>query len=84
MPFVYILRCSDNSLYTGYTVDLKRRIEEHRQGAASKYTRGRRPVTLAYWEELPDKKSALKREIAIKRMTKAAKEALLTRDSAIT
>lgn len=78
MPFVYILRCHDNSLYTGYTVDLKKRLEEHNQGTASKYTRGRRPVQLVYAEELPDKSSALKREYTIKRMKKSTKEALLT------
>lgn len=83
MPFVYILRCHDNSLYTGYTVDLKKRLEEHNQGIASKYTRGRRPVQLAYAEEHPNKSSALKREYAIKRMKKCKKEALLT-DNPIT
>ncbi len=77
MPFVYILRCNDNSLYTGYTTDLSRRLEEHNQGTASKYTRGRRPVQFVHVEEYPDKSSALKRERAIKAMKKSAKEALL-------
>ena len=80
MPFVYVLRCSDNSLYTGYTVDLARRLEEHQEGKASKYTRGRRPVKLVYAEQHPDKNSALRRECAIKRMKKAAKEGLLSRN----
>jgi putative endonuclease len=76
MPFVYMLRCCDNSLYTGYTTDLSRRLQEHNQGTASKYTRGRRPVQYVYVEEHPDKSSALKREQAIKMMKKSAKEAL--------
>lgn len=81
MPFVYILRCHDNSLYTGYTLDLKRRVAQHNQGTASKYTRGRRPVQLAYVEEYADKITALKREYAIKHMKKSVKEALLTAKS---
>lgn len=77
MPFVYILRCRDNSLYTGYTTDLARRLHQHNQGTASKYTRGRRPVQYAYFEEHPDKSTAMKREKAIKMMKKPAKEVLI-------
>lgn len=76
MPFVYMLRCGDGSLYTGYTTDLPRRLREHNQGTASRYTRSRRPVQYVYVEEHPDKSAALKREQAIKRLRKPAKEAL--------
>jgi len=80
MPFVYILRCNDNSLYTGYTVDLNRRLLEHKQGTASKYTRARLPVHYVHIEEYPDKSSALKRERAIKCMEKHEKEALINKN----
>ena len=78
-PYVlYILRCRDGSLYTGITVDCERRILEHNTSdKAAKYTRSRRPVILAYTEILETKSAALKREIAIKKMTKAKKEELL-------
>ena len=74
--FVYMLRCRDGSLYTGYTVDVQARIETHAQGRGAKYTRSRRPVTLAYAEALPDKTAALKREAQIKKLPKCEKEAM--------
>lgn len=75
---LYLLKCSDGTLYTGITADLKRRIHEHNTSdKGAKYTRSRRPCTLVYYEPLHTKSTALKREIAIKKMTKAKKEALL-------
>ena len=76
---VYILRCSDNSLYTGITRDLNRRLGEHNNNdrLAAAYTRARRPVTLVYHEFHTDRSSASKREAAIKKMTKIEKENLI-------
>jgi len=73
---VYLLRCSDGSLYTGITNDLPQRLASHRSGKASAYTRSRRPVTLAYQEAVTDRGSALRREAAIRRLSRAAKLAL--------
>lgn len=73
---VYLLRCRDGSLYTGITNDLDRRLEKHRRGTASAYTRARRPLALAYREELPDRGAALRREAAIRRLSRADKLAL--------
>jgi putative endonuclease len=77
MSFVYIVRCCDNSLYTGYAEDVDKRLGQHNAGTASKYTRGRLPVELVYHEQLPDRSSALRREIQIKQMSKLAKESLI-------
>jgi predicted GIY-YIG superfamily endonuclease len=77
MSFVYIVRCCDNTLYTGYAEDVNRRLAEHNAGKASKYTRGRLPVKVVYQEKLPDRSSALRREIQIKQMSKLAKESLI-------
>jgi putative endonuclease len=71
--WVYILRCADGSLYTGYTVDLERRLAEHNAGSASKYTRARTPVVLAYSERLPTLGEALRREVEIKKLSRSAK-----------
>ena len=77
MPvYVYMLRCKDNSLYTGWTNDLEHRLEAHRSGKGAKYTRGRGPLVLVYTEELPDKGAALKREASIKRLTRKEKQQL--------
>ena len=73
---VYLLRCRGGSLYTGITNDLPRRLESHRRGKASAYTRSRRPVSLAYQEVVPDRGSALKREAAIRRLSRIEKLAL--------
>ena len=78
--FVYMLRCRDGSLYTGYTDDVARRLAVHQSGKGAKYTRSRLPVELAYQEELPDKSSALRREIAIKKLTRQQKLALVELD----
>lgn len=74
--YVYMVRCRDNSLYTGYTDDPNRRLAVHNAGKGAKYTKSRLPVQLVYREECPDKSTALKREYAIKRLTKAEKELL--------
>lgn len=76
--YVYILRCSDNTLYTGVTTDLARRLEEHNRGSkGAKYTRARRPVTLVFTEGAESRSEALRREYRIKRLTTVKKEALI-------
>ena len=75
--FVYILRCKDGSLYTGWTNNLEHRLAMHRAGKGAKYTRGREPLELVYSEELPDKSAALKREYAIKQLTREQKQLLI-------
>ena len=75
--YVYMLRCKDNSLYTGITNDLEKRLEAHNSGKGAKYTRSHRPVTLAYSEESPDRSSALRREAEIKKLTRQQKEELI-------
>lgn len=75
--FVYMLRCKDGSLYTGWTNDLEHRLAMHNSGRGAKYTRGRGPVELVYSEELPDKEAALRRECAIKKLRREQKLALL-------
>ncbi|MGE5398148.1 MAG: GIY-YIG nuclease family protein [Chitinophagales bacterium] len=79
--YVYILRCCDDTLYTGVTKDLDARVEKHNQGVGARYTRGRRPVALVYSEPAVDKSQALKREIQIKQMSRASKLALIDRYS---
>lgn len=75
--FVYMLRCKDGSLYTGWTNDLEHRLAMHSSGRGAKYTRGRGPLELVYREELPDKEAALRRECAIKKLRREQKLALL-------
>jgi putative endonuclease len=75
--FVYILRCGDGSLYTGYTTELPRRIAEHNAGKGAKYTRGRGPVQLVYMEEGASRSWGQQREEEIKRLTRAKKERLI-------
>ena len=75
--FVYILRCADGSLYTGITNDVPRRLEQHNAGTASRYTRTRLPVDLLYQEAQPSQSLALKRELAIKALSKKKKEKLI-------
>ena len=78
MPwYVYLLRCGDGTLYAGITDDLDRRLTAHRAGRGAKYTRGRGPLELVYAEEQPDKPAALRREAAIKKLRRPAKEALI-------
>ena len=77
--FVYIVRCSDNSLYTGIAMDVTRRIDEHNNNdkSGAKYTRVRRPVKLVYQEEVASRSEAASREAALKKLTKKEKEALV-------
>ena len=75
--YVYVLCCGDGSLYTGYTDNIPRRLAVHQSGKGAKYTRSRLPVELAYWEELPDKSAALRREAAIKQLTRKEKLGLI-------
>lgn len=75
--FVYIVECRDQTLYCGYTTDLNRRMKMHNEGKGAKYTRGRGPVALRYWEQGEDIHWALSREIAIKRLTSRQKRALI-------
>ncbi len=75
--FVYILRCGDGSLYTGWTNDLEARVKAHQEKRGAKYTRARQPVKLIYSESCEDKSAALKREAQIKRMTRAQKLLLI-------
>ncbi|KEI01522.1 endonuclease [Clostridium botulinum] len=79
MPYVYILECSDGTLYTGWTTDIGRRVKEHNNGKGAKYTKARRPVTLKYYEEFKTKNEAMKRECAIKRLTRKEKIELITK-----
>lgn len=73
MNYVYILKCSDETLYTGWTNNLDKRLEAHNSGKGAKYTRVRLPVKLVYYEEYEDKIEAMKREYAIKRLTRKDK-----------
>ena len=73
MWYVYILRCGDDTLYTGITDDVEKRLAAHRAGKGAKYTRGRSPLELIYVEEQSDKPTALRREIAIKKLSRKEK-----------
>ena len=75
--FVYILRCADGTLYTGITNEPKRRLAQHNAGTASKCTRSRRPVEMVYCESAEDKSAALRREYAIKQLSRSEKTALI-------
>ncbi|WP_373483885.1 GIY-YIG nuclease family protein [Acetobacterium sp.] len=75
--YVYIVKCSDNTLYTGWTTNVEARIEVHNSGTGAKYTRGRLPVTLVYWEVLNTRSEALSREAIIKKMSKRQKIKLI-------
>ncbi|MBE6082190.1 MULTISPECIES: GIY-YIG nuclease family protein [Tissierellales] len=77
MCYVYILKCCDNTFYTGWTNCLKKRLETHKKGKGAKYTRGRLPVELVYFEKFEDKISAQRREYEIKKMTKKEKYKLV-------
>lgn len=77
MNYVYILECADKTLYTGWTNHLENRLKVHNSGKGAKYTRCRLPVTLVYSENFPVKEDALRREAAIKKMTRAQKLALI-------
>lgn len=76
MPFVYIVQCADKSLYTGWALDVARRVKAHNAGRGARYTRMHRPVVLVYAEEVLTRSEAMKRERAIKRYPRAKKLAL--------
>ena len=78
VPFVYILRCGDGSLYTGIAKDLEKRLALHRAGRASRYTRTRLPVVLVWSQEMESWNAALREELRIKALPRSRKEALLT------
>jgi putative endonuclease len=84
VPFVYLLRCVDDSLYCGWTTDVENRLRAHRAGTASRYTSSRRPVELAAVVEVGDRSSALREEARIKRLTRAEKLSLIGGDAAPT
>lgn len=76
--FVYILQCADNTLYTGITTDLERRVSEHNDGKlGARYTRARRPVSLVYSEPCKNRSEASKREAEIKQLSRPAKQLLV-------
>lgn len=76
--YTYIVRCSDDSLYTGYTTNLKKRLREHNEGKnGAKYTRSRRPVTLVYYEKYYTKHDAMSREALIKQLSRRQKDKLI-------
>lgn len=77
MHYIYIIECSDGSLYTGYTTDLERRMKEHNSNSGAKYTRGRTPVSLVYYEEYNNRSDATKRECEIKKLRKEQKVLLI-------
>jgi putative endonuclease len=77
VPFVYILRCADGSLYCGWTTDPERRLRQHQAGTASRYTQGRRPVEYALLLPAADRSAALREEARIKRLSRDEKLALL-------
>lgn len=75
--YVYIVECADKTYYTGYSVNVLKRVLQHNKGCGAKYTRTRRPVTLVYEEICSDKSAALRREYAIKKMSRKQKEKLV-------
>jgi putative endonuclease len=77
--YVYILRCADDTLYTGITTDIARRVGQHNAGTASRYTRSRLPVVLVYRVGIASHGAALKREAAIKKLPRAEKELLIAK-----
>jgi putative endonuclease len=79
MPYVYLLRCADDSLYCGWTTDVQRRLAAHRAGTASRYTRSRSPIELAAVVPVADRSAALREEARIKRLPRAAKLQLIDR-----
>lgn len=77
MNYTYILRCGDGTYYTGWTNDLKKRLEDHNLGRGAKYTRAHLPVILVYYESFETKAEAMKREAAIKKLSRSQKERLI-------
>lgn len=77
MNYTYILKCADGTYYTGWTVDLEKRVGLHNSGGGAKYTRSRRPVELVYYEMYEDRREAMRREYAIKQLTREKKQMLI-------
>ena len=77
MHYVYLVRCADDSIYCGWTTDLKKRVRAHNSGQGAKYTRSRRPVKLVYAEEFEEKQEALSREWHLKRLSRTEKLRLI-------
>lgn len=77
MNFTYIVECSDGTLYTGWTNNLEKRIKSHNAGTGAKYTKSRLPVTLVYYEAFSTKQEAMKREYAVKQLTRQKKIELI-------
>jgi len=84
MHFVYMVRCSDGTLYTGYARDPERRTKVHNSGRGAKYTARRLPVSLVYWESCESRSAALKREFEVKRLARQQKELLAQTPAPIT
>ncbi len=82
MNYTYIVRCSDDSFYTGWTNDLKKRMSAHNCGKGAKYTKARRPVTLVYFEEFETKHEAMTREWQIKQLSRTQKQKLISNKNA--
>lgn len=78
MNYTYMLKCSDGTYYTGWTNDLQKRLETHNSGCGAKYTKPRLPVTLVYYEEFSTKEEAMRREYAIKQLSRKKKELLIS------
>lgn len=79
MNYTYILKCNDGTLYTGWTNNIDKRLKDHNDGKGAKYTKVRRPVELIYYEEFELKEEAMKREYAIKQLTRKQKEELVAK-----
>lgn len=77
MNYAYLVRCADGTLYAGWTTDLTRRVQAHNAGRGAKYTRSRRPVALVYYETFGTREEALRREAALKRLSRGEKLALI-------
>ncbi len=78
MNYTYMVRCADGSLYTGWTTDIEKRVKCHNEKKGAKYTKARLPVELAYYETFETKEDAMRREAAIKKLTKQKKELLIS------
>ena len=78
MNYTYIVKCSDGTYYTGWTNNLEKRIQSHNSGTGAKYTRPRLPVTLVYYETFSTKQEAMRREYAIKQLSRQQKESLIS------
>lgn len=81
MHYTYMLKCKDGTYYTGYTNDLEKRVKAHNEGKGAKYTKGRGPVELVYYEEYEEKTVAMRREWEIKKLTRDQKEELRKKKS---